>query len=615
MNLEVCSPVEEDPGELDIDAMLEELDQERHTHCGSRRNSFKCRTPRKEKRPVVYQPHTTWMCFPVSSNARGPRFNKTCFHSDGRGGIFPPFGKAARPAKDEDDPNELRTAVLVDAARVAWNCISARVGRRAFAKGEVLQMSVTQPADGGEATFQAGCSCNETASITIRMDCQKWKCDKTRHANPMRNLSRHWNTTCSFRQSSGSKQTGNAVPKELFQDSKPRLKETVFEVAAGGYPQGFISANGDIAHAASTTLQWTEPLSLAMTHNHGSDFTFDWTSLSATCRQCGLGKAGQGTIKFQSYSAKDIETRLEAHCESKYHRTCRQVCKGQRSLLEMCWYNKGVDVIAAKLKHDPNALCRGYHHAAVVYDGMATDITPMHGETARDGSWTSNAGSKTTVLDAAGNARGYVGSVHSSNCELFSVDWVTGKPDGQHCCTNCRRVVHSTSFKCRLKTVLKKGAIDGFGKTRHGYLTQEQLRYVLKQTQEKSRVALRAQATRSKVRRRKDTELRLENILHGDAKRMVNDLRALHTSGRLDEKAAWFELPSALLHSSKLKEVNAGGVKRSSNMRWPKRVKQIFGLLRKMGGKRAVTLVAKAANGPTLRCFLPSLLPAFLPTK
>jgi hypothetical protein len=34
----------------------------------------------------------------VSSNARGPRFNKTCFDSDGRGRIFPPFGQAARPA-------------------------------------------------------------------------------------------------------------------------------------------------------------------------------------------------------------------------------------------------------------------------------------------------------------------------------------------------------------------------------------------------------------------------------------------------------------------------------------------------------------------------------------
>jgi hypothetical protein len=160
MNLEVCSQLEEDPGELDLDAMLKELDQERHSDCGSWRYSSKCRTPRKGKRPVVYQPHTMWMCFPVSSNARGPRFNKTCFHSDGRGRIFPPFGQAARPARDEDDPNELRSAVLVDPARVAWNCISARVERRAFAKGEVLQMSVSQPTDGGEATFQAACSCN-----------------------------------------------------------------------------------------------------------------------------------------------------------------------------------------------------------------------------------------------------------------------------------------------------------------------------------------------------------------------------------------------------------------------------------------------------------------------
>jgi hypothetical protein len=193
-----------------------------------------------------------------------------------------------------------------------------------------------------------------------------------------------------------------------------------------------------------------------------------------------------------------------------------------------------------------------------------------------------------------------VGSVHSANCELFSVDWVTGKPDGQHCCTNCRRVVHCPSFKNRLKTVLKKGAIDGFGKTNHKYLTQEQLRYVVAQSQAKAMVGLRAQSTRSKARRRKDQETRLENILQGDAKRMVDNLRALHRSGRLEDKAAWFELPAALLHSSKLKEVNHGGHKRSTNMRWPKRVKQIVGMLRKMGGKRAVTLLSVAANGPTL---------------
>ena len=35
MNLEACSHLEEDPGELDIDAMLEELDQERNNHLGS----------------------------------------------------------------------------------------------------------------------------------------------------------------------------------------------------------------------------------------------------------------------------------------------------------------------------------------------------------------------------------------------------------------------------------------------------------------------------------------------------------------------------------------------------------------------------------------------------
>ena len=105
--------------------------------------------------------------------------------------MFPPFGQAARPATDEDDPKEVRIAVLVDAARVAWCSISARVGRRAFAKGEILQMSVSQPTDGGEATFQASCNCKETASFTIRMDSQKWGSDRTRAADPMRSLTRH----------------------------------------------------------------------------------------------------------------------------------------------------------------------------------------------------------------------------------------------------------------------------------------------------------------------------------------------------------------------------------------------------------------------------------------
>jgi hypothetical protein len=147
-----------------------------------------CRTPRKIKKPVAHQPHTTWKCIPVASNARGPRFNKTCFDSDGRGCMFPPFGQAARPATDEDDPKEVRTAVLVDAARVAWSSISARVARRTFAKGEILQMSVVQPTDVGEATLQAACSCNGTASITIRTDSQKSSCNTTRDANPMRSL-------------------------------------------------------------------------------------------------------------------------------------------------------------------------------------------------------------------------------------------------------------------------------------------------------------------------------------------------------------------------------------------------------------------------------------------
>ena len=90
------------------------------------------------------------------------------------------------------------------------------------------------------------------------------------------------------------------------------------------------------------------------------------------------------------------------------------------------------------------------------------------------------------------------------------------------------------------------------------------------------------------------------SAVEGDARAMIEDIIAIHRTGKFQQRVALFHFLRDLVHSLRLRDGAQG--KRSKGMRWHTSTKRIFATLRTYGGPKTTRFLHETLEARRNEC-------------